>query len=90
MLGSKDEDVILLDEPGENVHVNIRHTKDYRFVTVNVFSTTYSKVSYSLLAEIFTHFINLSFNTHLNCNCFLGLSDQCSRSFIWFDTCVGV
>ncbi|PWA59727.1 prolyl oligopeptidase family protein [Artemisia annua] len=44
MLGSKDEDVILLDEPGENVHVNIRHTKDYRFVTVNVFSTTYSKV----------------------------------------------
>nr|GFC69058.1 prolyl oligopeptidase family protein [Tanacetum cinerariifolium] len=40
----KDEDVILLDEPGENVHVNIRHTKDYQFVTVNVFSTTYSKV----------------------------------------------
>lgn len=44
MLGSKDDDVILLEEPGENVHVKIRHTKDFRFVTVNVFSTTYSKV----------------------------------------------
>ncbi|KAL8231372.1 hypothetical protein R6Q57_001150 [Mikania cordata] len=44
MLGSKDEDVILLEEPGENVHVNIRHTKDFQFVTVNIFSTTYSKV----------------------------------------------
>ncbi|KAL4563690.1 hypothetical protein LXL04_027735 [Taraxacum kok-saghyz] len=44
MLGSKDEDVILLEEPAQNIHVNIRHTKDYKFVTVNVFSTTYSKV----------------------------------------------
>ncbi|KAL7606042.1 hypothetical protein Lser_V15G20495 [Lactuca serriola] len=44
MLGSKDEDVILLEEPEENVHVNIRHTKDFKFVTVYVFSTTYSKV----------------------------------------------
>lgn len=44
MLGSKDEDVILLEELAENVHVNIRHTKDFRFITVNVFSTTYSKV----------------------------------------------
>ncbi|KAM0032180.1 putative oligopeptidase B [Helianthus debilis subsp. tardiflorus] len=44
ILGSKDEDVMLLEEPGENVHVNIRHTKDFQFVTVNIFSTTYSKV----------------------------------------------
>ncbi|CAI9269215.1 unnamed protein product [Lactuca saligna] len=44
MLGSKDEDVILLEEHEENVHVNIRHTKDFKFVTVYVFSTTYSKV----------------------------------------------
>ncbi|KAL4572582.1 hypothetical protein LXL04_019362 [Taraxacum kok-saghyz] len=44
MLGTKDEDVILLEEPAQNIHVNIRHTKDYKFVTVNVFSTTYSKV----------------------------------------------
>ncbi|MFS7974058.1 putative oligopeptidase B [Helianthus anomalus] len=35
---------MLLEEPGENVHVNIRHTKDFQFVTVNIFSTTYSKV----------------------------------------------
>nr|KAJ0223977.1 hypothetical protein LSAT_V11C200082240 [Lactuca sativa] len=44
MLGSTDEDVMLLEEPEENVHVNIRHTKDFKFVTVYVFSTTYSKV----------------------------------------------
>ncbi|KAI3719168.1 hypothetical protein L6452_20062 [Arctium lappa] len=43
MLGSKDEDVILLEGMVENVHVNIRHTKDFRFITVNVFSTTYAK-----------------------------------------------
>nr|KAJ0224841.1 hypothetical protein LSAT_V11C100041770 [Lactuca sativa] len=43
MLGSKDEDVILLEVPEENVHVNIKHTKDFKFVTVYVFSTTYSK-----------------------------------------------
>ncbi|XP_071711689.1 uncharacterized protein [Rutidosis leptorrhynchoides] len=44
MIGSKDEDAILFEEPKENVHLNIRNTKDFRFVTVNVFSTTSSKV----------------------------------------------
>lgn len=44
MIGSTEEDVLLLDEPAENVYVNIRHTKDFRFVTVNTFSTTFSKV----------------------------------------------
>lgn len=39
-----DEDKLLLEEPEGNVCVHIRHTKDFRFVTVNVFSTTYSKV----------------------------------------------
>ena len=52
MLGSKDEDVILLEEPAQNIHVNIRHTKDYKFVTVNVFSTTYSKVCLLLLYSL--------------------------------------
>lgn len=47
MIGSTEEDVLLLDEPAENVYVNIRHTKDFRFVTVNTFSTTFSKVSLS-------------------------------------------
>lgn len=56
MLGSKDEDVMLLEEPGENVHVNIRHTKDFQFVTVNVFSTTYSKV-FALINFVCTLFI---------------------------------
>ncbi|XP_065633941.1 uncharacterized protein LOC112038081 [Quercus suber] len=44
MIGSTDEDVLLLEESDENVYVNIRHTKDFRFVTVNTFSTTSSKV----------------------------------------------
>ncbi|CAK7339455.1 unnamed protein product [Dovyalis caffra] len=44
MIGSTEEDVLLLDEPAENVYVNIRHTKDFCFVTVNTFSTTSSKV----------------------------------------------
>ncbi|KAJ4843267.1 hypothetical protein Tsubulata_009870 [Turnera subulata] len=44
MIGSTDDDVLLLDEPNENVFVNIRHTKDFQFVTVNTFSTTYSRV----------------------------------------------
>ncbi|KAF2295138.1 hypothetical protein GH714_031666 [Hevea brasiliensis] len=44
MIGSTDEDVLLLDEPNDNVFVNIRHTKDFHFVTVNIFSTTFSKV----------------------------------------------
>ncbi|XP_052197031.1 uncharacterized protein LOC127804246 isoform X2 [Diospyros lotus] len=43
MLGSDEEDVLLLEEPTENVHVNVRHTKDFCFVTVNTFSTTSSK-----------------------------------------------
>lgn len=44
MFGSNEEDVLLLEEPTENVHVNIRHTKDFCFVTVNMFSTKSSKV----------------------------------------------
>ncbi|XP_059641981.1 uncharacterized protein LOC132283950 isoform X2 [Cornus florida] len=44
MIGSNEDGVLLLEEPKENVHVNIRHTKDFRFVTVNIFSTTSSKV----------------------------------------------
>ncbi|XP_010255071.1 PREDICTED: uncharacterized protein LOC104595842 isoform X2 [Nelumbo nucifera] len=44
MLGSHEEDVLLLEESDEGVYVNIRHTKDFRFVTVNAFSNTFSKV----------------------------------------------
>lgn len=45
VIGSTDEDVLLHEEADENVYVNIRHTKDFRFVAVNTFSTTSSKVS---------------------------------------------
>jgi protease II len=45
MIGSTDEDVLVLEESDDNVHVNLRHTKDFRFVTVNTFSTTSSKVN---------------------------------------------
>lgn len=44
MIGSTDDDVLLLEELDENVYVNIRHTKDFCFVTVNTFSPTSSKV----------------------------------------------
>ncbi|XP_012079141.1 protease 2 isoform X2 [Jatropha curcas] len=44
MIGSTDEDVLLLDEPNDDVFVNIRNTKDFQFITVNTFSTTSSKV----------------------------------------------
>ncbi|XP_038702104.1 protease 2 isoform X2 [Tripterygium wilfordii] len=44
MIGSTDEDVLLLEEPDDKVNVHIRNTKDFRFVTVNIFSTKSSKV----------------------------------------------
>ncbi|KAK3223123.1 hypothetical protein Dsin_010148 [Dipteronia sinensis] len=44
IIGSTDEDVLLLEEPDENVYVNMRHTKDFHFVSVNTFSTKSSKV----------------------------------------------
>ncbi|CAN6541759.1 unnamed protein product [Malus baccata var. baccata] len=43
-IGSTDDDVLILEEPDENVYVNIRHTKNFQFVTVHTFSTTSSKV----------------------------------------------
>lgn len=44
MLGSSKGDVLILEESDENVYLNIRNTKDFQFVTVNIFSNTYSKV----------------------------------------------
>jgi len=44
LIGSTDEDVLLLEESDESVHINIRHTKDFQYVTVNTFSPTSSKV----------------------------------------------
>ncbi|KAK9129655.1 hypothetical protein Sjap_010142 [Stephania japonica] len=44
VIGSSEDDFLLLEESDENAYVNIRHTKDYQFVTVNIFSDTYSKV----------------------------------------------
>ena len=54
MVGSDEDDILLLEDPQENVYVNIRHTKDFQFVTVNTFSTTSSKVlSYMLGYHLF-------------------------------------
>lgn len=47
MLGTKDDDVLLLHEPKENVYISMRHTKDFGFVTIYVLSTTTSKVKIS-------------------------------------------
>ncbi|KAF3438879.1 hypothetical protein FNV43_RR17154 [Rhamnella rubrinervis] len=44
MIGSTDDDIMLLEESDESVYLNIRNTKDFRFVTVHMFSTTSSKV----------------------------------------------
>ncbi|OAY84613.1 Dipeptidyl aminopeptidase BI [Ananas comosus] len=44
VLGSDKNDVLILEEPDENVYVNIRNTKDFRYVTVNIFSDISSKV----------------------------------------------
>lgn len=49
MIGSTEEDVLLLQELDDNVHINIRHTKDFQFVTVNTFSVASSKVSLLML-----------------------------------------
>ncbi|GAB2227287.1 hypothetical protein Droror1_Dr00009103 [Drosera rotundifolia] len=44
LLGAPGDDVLLLDEPKDNAYINIRHTKDFRFVAIHKFSTTSSKV----------------------------------------------
>uniref|UniRef100_A0ACD5YEL8 Uncharacterized protein n=1 Tax=Avena sativa TaxID=4498 RepID=A0ACD5YEL8_AVESA len=44
IIGSNKDDILILEEPGENIYLNIRHTKDFRFITLNVFSDTHSKV----------------------------------------------
>ncbi|CAH9098242.1 unnamed protein product [Cuscuta europaea] len=43
LLGTN-EDVLLLEEPRASVNLNVRHTKDFRFATVNVLATTFSKM----------------------------------------------
>ncbi|XP_057981948.1 uncharacterized protein LOC131167182 [Malania oleifera] len=44
MIGSNEHDVMLFEELDDNIHVKIRHTKDFQFVTVNTFSVASSKV----------------------------------------------
>lgn len=64
MLNTDEEDVLLLEEPNASVNLNIRHTKDFNFVTVNVLATTFSKVTlwqkvskfYHLLLDLFCLF----------------------------------
>lgn len=73
-IGSNEDDILLLEEPQENVYVNIRHTKDFQFVTVNTFSATYSKVLPYMHVYSFT-FCSISF---FICDQFLGLSNKCS------------
>jgi hypothetical protein len=44
MIGSNKDAILMLEEPDENIFLNIRHTKDFRYITLNVFSDTHSKV----------------------------------------------
>nr|CAB3453567.1 unnamed protein product [Digitaria exilis] len=43
-IGSNKDDILILEEPDENIFLNIRHTKDFRYITLNVFSDIHSKV----------------------------------------------
>ena len=44
MIGSNKDGILMLEEHDENIFLNIRHTKDFRYITLNVFSDTHSKV----------------------------------------------
>ncbi|KAK3133492.1 hypothetical protein QOZ80_6AG0537250 [Eleusine coracana subsp. coracana] len=44
IIGSNKDDILILEEPDENIFLNIRHTKDFRYITLNVFSDTHSRV----------------------------------------------
>lgn len=80
ILGSNEEDVKLLEESDDNVYVNIRHTKDFRFVTVNTFSTTSSKVSVckDFLVDICKPSIFMLVGPYYICDNSLGLPHKCS------------
>ncbi|RXI07244.1 hypothetical protein DVH24_026380 [Malus domestica] len=51
-IGSTDDDVLILEEPDEEVYVNIQHTKDFHFVTVYTFSTMSSKFQANPLSGV--------------------------------------
>jgi hypothetical protein len=44
MLDSTRDDTIILEETDENIFLSIRNTKDFSFITVNIFSDGSSKV----------------------------------------------
>ena len=92
MLGSDEEDVKLLEESDDNVYVNIRHTKDFRFVTVNKFSITTSKVLICkhFLVDICKMSTSILVGLDYICDNSLGLPHKCSWSFVWHDISMGV
>ncbi|TQD95877.1 hypothetical protein C1H46_018515 [Malus baccata] len=51
-IGSTDDDVLILEEPDEEVYVNIQHIKDFHFVTVSTFSTMSSKFQANPLSGV--------------------------------------
>jgi len=60
MIGSNEDDILMLEEHDENIFLNIRHTKDFRYITLNVFSDTHSKVLfivYLICAPIIWSFV---------------------------------
>ncbi|XP_047312351.1 dipeptidyl aminopeptidase BI isoform X2 [Impatiens glandulifera] len=44
MIGSNCKDELLLEETSDNVHIGVRHTKDFKYVTVNISSPMSSQV----------------------------------------------
>ncbi|KAL8477638.1 hypothetical protein ACS0TY_029805 [Phlomoides rotata] len=70
MLGTDAEDVLLMDESQENVHLSIRHTKDYQFLTVNAFSIQSSKVFLINAAEPLSD-MTLVWESEANVHCII-------------------
>lgn len=47
MIGSTEEDILVLEESDDGAYINLRHTKDFQFVRVTTFTATSSKVPHS-------------------------------------------
>ncbi|XP_075503014.1 uncharacterized protein LOC142540613 [Primulina tabacum] len=70
MVGSNDEDILLLEDSSKNVYLNIRHTKDFQFITVYRFSTTSSKVFLINAAEPLSG-MTLVWECSMNAHCII-------------------
>ncbi|KAL9261164.1 Protease 2-like protein [Drosera capensis] len=57
MLGSSGEDILLIDEPKDSAYINIRHTKDFRYVLLLDSADPFSGIRLVWEGEAFVHCI---------------------------------